>query len=759
MSAYFPATGKPGTGSAGKEPPLNTATVRPAQVSPAKRFVPHYVGEPVAGYTHGLQNPDRSWAKPGGKAMPGATLAERPYYTDAFTTKYHAGPAGDPSTQWNAAQIAAAKGIQAANYGTPGTILRSLLPGGLDEGGSKSAGEAVKMGADVASLLVPSGTGIKVAGLFGLGLKGLKGIKGAEDVAEAVPKAAHATEEGAAVRAAMPGMKTTRKAQAAGYKPVRGSREAAIQAIYSNPSLSVAEREHRANAALRGALPKVYFDGFKDLTPDTLERMKELVMEHPTLRGYDKKTVTKALDNAYRGETPTDSELDKIQTVFGKDTRDSLAKYGAEISKWKDAFYEVGNIPRSLMSSVDLSAVLRQGLGAVVNHPIITARNLPGMLRASKSEEFYQARVAARAARPNAPKYEIGRLAVTDLENIGKREEQFASNLAEKLTGLGKRERSPVRWSGRAYTDFLAETRADIYDHYDALFARAGRDVHDPKFIKGLSTMINSITGRGFALGPLARGEAGKVLNTVFFSPNLMASRFDLLNPWYYGKMPRELRLLALRHNLATVGAIASTLELARLAGLHVGLDPRSADFAKIKVGNTRYDLAGGYQQTVRMLWQVAVGQSKSSKTGEVVNLRSGKYGQKTVTDVLTNFFENKESPLAGTFSDFVLRGGRNTIGQKMTPGRLAQENLTPMLWGDLKDIYNEKHGGVNGVAWALGVAPLSALGVGVQTYPPQAPSKATPGGGSTSYFGGSGGGGGSYFGDSSGGGSSYFGP
>jgi len=319
--------------------------------------------------------------------------------------------------------------------------------------------------------------------------------------------------------------------------------------------------------------------------------------------------------------------------------------------------------------------------------------------------------------------YHVGGLQVTNLEEIGNREEAFASNLAEKLTGLGNRNRSFVRWSGRAYTLFLSKARADIFDYYVAQFAKTGTNVHDQEFLKGLGAMVNSITGRGWSLGGLARNESGKALNTVLFSPRLMASRFDMFNPVYYAKMPRKLRLLALRHSLVTVGAIMTTLELARLSGAKVGVDPRSADFAKIKVGNTRIDVAAGYQQVVRVLAQIIVGQSVSSSTGEVVNLRSGKYGQKTTTDVLTTFFQNKESPLFSVGSDYLLRGGQNSIGQKVTPQSEAYQHLSPLLIQDVRDIYNEKHGGMNGLAAAFGGYAVGSVGLGMQTYGP-GPSK-----------------------------------
>ena len=243
--------------SAGK-PGLNTATVRPAQVSPAKRFVPHYIGEPIAGHATGLKNPDGSWVAPGGKFQPGASSRCAP------TTRIGSRPTTAPgrrrsSTQWNAAQVAAAKQIQARTTGCRATILRSLLPGGLDEGGAKSPGEAVAHGADIASLLVPGGRGRQGRRAVRPRAQGLRGIKGVKAVAEAVPAAAHATEEAAAVRGAMPGAKIVRGKQEAGYSVERAERSPPPAVYLDNPSLPPAERVAKAKAELRGELPKINY--------------------------------------------------------------------------------------------------------------------------------------------------------------------------------------------------------------------------------------------------------------------------------------------------------------------------------------------------------------------------------------------------------------------------------------------------------------------------------------------------------------------
>ena len=47
------------------------------------------------------------------------------------------------------------------------------------------------------------------------------------------------------------------------------------------------------------------------------------------------------------------------------------------------------------------------------------------------------------------------------------------------------------------------------------------------------------------------------------------------------------------------MGAAGVVVGLADAAGMDVEMDPRSSDFMKPKVGNTRFDVFGGLQQNV----------------------------------------------------------------------------------------------------------------------------------------------------------------
>ena len=153
------------------------------------------------------------------------------------------------------------------------------------------------------------------------------------------------------------------------------------------------------------------------------------------------------------------------------------------------------NIPRSLMSSFDLSAPFRQGLMVATRHPMIFTRNLGPMFKAFGSEKVYHAALDEIRARPSYPLMVEAKLPITELggSGIGMREERFASSTRKRSGG----KYSPVRASGRAYTGFLDKTRADVFDHLLERAQAQGVNVQDQHFLKSLGSYVGSATGRG----------------------------------------------------------------------------------------------------------------------------------------------------------------------------------------------------------------------------------------------------------------------
>ena len=157
---------------------------------------------------------------------------------------------------------------------------------------------------------------------------------------------------------------------------------------------------------------------------------------------------------------------------------------------------------------------------------------------------------------------------------------------------------------------------------------------------------------------------------------------------------------------MLTMGTV---LEMSRLAGATVNTDPTNADFGKMRFGKTRVDIAAGFQQPIRLLFEEAQGKITSLTTGKTLAL-SGGVGHLSRWDIGERFGISKLAPVPSIVSD--LAHGQDFIGNKVTVKGEASSHLVPMLWQDLHDLYN--NGGVPAVA--KGIIP-GAFGVGIQTY------------------------------------------
>jgi hypothetical protein len=234
----------------------------------------------------------------------------------------------------------------------------------------------------------------------------------------------------------------------------------------------------------------------------------------------------------------------------------------------------------------------------------------------------------------------------------------------------------------------------------------------NPKAYKALATYINASTGRG-NLGMLEK--AAPILNATFFSPRLMASRVQLLtnwaNPLFYKNTPAAVRKMYFKDMGTFIAFGMGILALAALSGADTEEDPRSPDFGKIRSGNTRWDIWGGFQQFVRYTSQIATGEKKSTASDKITPLDGSSYTKETRMSVIGNFVRSKLAPVPSAIVDYLY--GENMIGDPFNLSNMIISRAIPLVWQGVYESAKQ-----DGWAKALLVTGVpSILGIGVQTY------------------------------------------
>jgi hypothetical protein len=463
---------------------------------------------------------------------------------------------------------------------------------------------------------------------------------------------------------------------------------------------------------LKGALPKVSYESIRGkITQPDIDALFNKVQQFP-MSEFEKITAKSGLAKmlgAEGGAVPNRSELQLLSEVFPPEFVQSVLSQRPAMQKLFALGEEVLNLPRAIMATADLSAPLRQGV-FLIGKPKTWIPAFGSMFKYFASEKSYKGLSDQIKSRPTYQLMRDSKLALTDMSPLlQSREEAFMSNLSEKIPGFG----ILAKASNRAYSGFLNKLRADTFDDLVRTAKQQGIDKENPKVIADIAKFVNSATGRG-DLGAL--NKASVVLNGAFFSPRLMASRLNLINPKYYMDLEPMVRKEALKSLFTFAGTGASILGLAKLGGAQVGIDPRSADFGKIKIDDTRYDIWGGFQQYMVLAARLLSNQMVSSTTGKEFNLGEG-YKPTTRMDILQRFFESKTAPVA-SFALALLRG-QNSMGEKTNLPVELVDRFIPMVVQDMYDLVRER--GAQGIYMAI----PGMFGVGSQTYTDQIPMNA----------------------------------
>lgn len=348
----------------------------------------------------------------------------------------------------------------------------------------------------------------------------------------------------------------------------------------------------------------------------------------------------------------------------------------------------IGGNSKAILSSMDNSALLRQGLPTLLTHPSVwqsaARKSFVDLVKAFGSDQVIDEMHAEIISRPSYDLMQRAGLAV------GVREEAFPESLPEKIPVIGR----AFRASEAAYLGFQNRTRADLFELYMKVWQKAGVEM-DTQELKGIAAIVNAMTGRGY-MGKLE--SSADLLNHMFFSPRNMAGKVHVLTANLMDPTATAFARKQAAINLAKIiGLSAVVLLLAKaVSPVSVELNPLSPTFGKIshktktqadvllgtiadglgitvntyKHHPTTFDMTGGSAAYVTLAARVANRISKAIGHPIVPDKRD------TWNDI-TNFVENKYAPMPQTVK--TVMQGRTFSGQKPTIGGIIENMVVPL--------------------------------------------------------------------------------
>ncbi len=405
-------------------------------------------------------------------------------------------------------------------------------------------------------------------------------------------------------------------------------------------------------------------------------------------------------------------KYDKIKHEFDVEVARDQLNQRTKVEKLKDNLLNIASLPRALKASLDVSAVLRQGL-FLTPHVGDSSNALKEMGRQAFSEENYHNWLSDLKHTDMYDLMKESELYIADSSDpkLLAAEEEFTSNLADKIPVIGK----VVKASERAYTSYLNVLRTGVFtSEAQKLIERGYTFENNPKEFKSLAKVINVLSGRG-DIPDFLGGKSPKILSTAFFSPRFMAARIQTLYLWADPRLSKNARIMAAKDIGSVLGTGIVFLSLAVLAGLKVERDPRSPNFLKLKdeqeKGNTYYDILGGLPRYVNMLAEMITGQKKSAKGG-IIDLTAKGYTNPTRLSEGARFIRGKFSPLVGTTVN--LMEGKDVIGQPYHLWPNVPLEFVPLPISDVKEAYK-----VGGITNSLKVFLPTQFGISASSYDP----------------------------------------
>lgn len=546
-----------------------------------------------------------------------------------------------------------------------------------------------------------------------------------------------------------PGMNATFKRAFSGVHLQLSQRESVVAAVRSEQAARLAgalkgARGPEIVSGVRKALavgvserPALARDVVKTLRktigPDDFEVLTDIIVTDPTLTTFERGRAILGIAEVFgEGRLPSPSTVRLLEGVFGDgfignlnlNTINDLGIGERVFRVLKDWVWDG---MRASMASFDVSATFRQAwlpsIRNLVLRPKTFWKHFGNQLKAFANEDF--ATIQAQRLK-NHPLFQYAeqKMGVDFTELGGAREEFFRGPVSDW---------GYIKMSNRAFAGYLNEVR--INDVARWLEIVGGPTALTDDQALAIGRLINNSTGRGklsFFRTQVRGGQKAATQEELradtasifLWAPRLYQSRLSNLADFLsLGKgtgaaraLPKAVRRRYVAEAWATIGTIAGTLKgIEHYTGLiEVEWDPRSSDFLKAKVGNTRIDPWGGHIQWARLIFRLSLlmGKAGGWEGANFKTLSDGKVRTVGARDLLSTELWFKAAPPI----DFIITAftKENALGKEVGLPENILTHAVPILWSDMWDAYR-----LDGMAGTVLSAGSNVVGVGASTFDP----------------------------------------
>jgi hypothetical protein len=425
-------------------------------------------------------------------------------------------------------------------------------------------------------------------------------------------------------------------------------------------SLPKTEAETEQNEKRRRELKKAYFKKF------IKEREDRLLNKNFAPRPKAPKVESDSELN------DLEAKANEIRNKYEEAHYENEQNNRGELEKFYGGVIEVATgIQRALQAGLDFSALGVQGIIQLLStNPTKTLKAVKEGLRFMASEKYEKEFFAKLQTDPLYPVMKKSGLAL-QLPNskLGSLDYQLSASTINKIWNglmyplklvspkIYERAKlfNPYRATERAYSGTINTIRVQMFKQFAKDLQQQGITPEtDSKQYIIAANATNNLTFRG----RLRQAEPlAKELAVVFFAPRKITATLSLTNPFYYAHLWITSPTVAKRATLkmATFLTLATTITLVTKALREDDeedenpdvFNPLSADFMKLRIGNTRINLLGGLDQNLVFYARFITNNYKSSGSSKTKKLGENKYVP-TRWDLGEKFFTNKFAPTSG---------------------------------------------------------------------------------------------------------------